>query len=90
MFDSFNRAVRVDTAPGAAAPAPVVATSERGDTYVAWRVGTADGGGSVIARRKEGARRFDRPFTASSPNFGAPLPGQLGISADLGGNAAWP
>ncbi len=88
VFDRFNRAVRLDTAQSAAAPGPVVAASERNDTFVAWRAGTADGGGSVIARRKEGSRPFERPFTASSPNFGAPLPGHLAISADLGGNAS--
>jgi hypothetical protein len=88
VFDRFNPAVRIDTPQSAAAPGPVVAASERGDAYVAWRAGTPDGGGSIVVRRKDGARGFERPFTASTPDFGAPFPGHLAIGSDRSGNTA--
>jgi hypothetical protein len=88
VFDRFNPAVRIDATAGAVAPGPVVATSERGDAYVAWRVGGADGSGAVHGRRKEGDGAFEREVVISRPNFGAVFPGQLGIGNDRSGNTA--
>ena len=48
----------------------MVATSERGEVYVAWRTG-AGGGGDVRARRKDGEKGFEPEFVASNPAFGA-------------------
>ena len=84
-FNAFRPAARVDATPSNAAPAPVVATSERGDVYVAWRTG-AGAGGDVRARRKDGEKGFEPEFVASNPAYGAVAPGQLAISADRSGN----
>jgi len=86
-FDAFQRGARVDQAPGAAAPSPVVATSERTDAYVAWRTGGDGGSGDVRARRKSGELGFEPEFIASNPDFGAVAPGQVAIGADRSGNA---
>ena len=80
--------MRIDTTAGAAAPGPVIATSERGDVYAAWRVGAADGGGSVSARRKDGEGAFEPEFAASNPLYGAVAPGPVAIGADRSGNVA--
>jgi hypothetical protein len=82
-FDAFQPAVRIDETPGGQ-PSPVVATSERGDVYAAWRTGP----GEVRARRKNGEKGFEREFAASVPAFGAVAPGQIGIGADRSGNTA--
>ena len=84
-FNAFQAAARVDATPSSAAPAPVVATSERGDVYVAWRTGAGDGG-DVRARRKDGEKGFEPEFVASDPAFGAVAPGQVAIGADRSGN----
>ena len=84
-FNKFNPAVRVDATAGAVSPAPVVATSERGDVYVAWRTGDASGG-DVRTRRKNGEGNFEPEFVASRPEFGPVPPGQLAIGADRSGN----
>ena len=84
-FDKFNPAVRVDATAGQVSPSPVVATSERGDVYVAWRTGDANGG-DVRARRKNGEGGFEPEFVASRPEFGPVPPGQLAIGADRSGN----
>ena len=84
-FDAFQPATRVDATPSSAAPAPVVATSERGDVSVAWRTGAGDGG-DVRARRKDGENGFEPEFVASNPEFGAVAPGQVAIGADRSGN----
>jgi hypothetical protein len=86
VFDRFNPGVRVDALAGAVPPEPVVATSERADPYVAWRVGGADGSGSVQARRRNGNRAFERETTISNPDFGAVAQGTLGIGSDRSGN----
>ena len=75
----------MDATPSSAAPAPVVATSERGDVYVAWRTGAGDGG-DVRARRKDGEKGFEPEFVASDPAFGAVAPGQVAIGSDRSGN----
>ena len=80
-FDTFDPAQRMDATPGDAAPAPVVAASERSDVYVAWRTG-AGAGGDVRARRKTGETAFEPEFVASNPAFGPVAPGQLGIGSD--------
>ena len=85
-FDAFQPAVRLDATAGAVAPGPVVATSERGDVYAAWRIGGADGSGSVNARRKDGEGAFEPEFQASNPLFGPVPPGQVAIGADRSGN----
>ena len=77
--------MRVDATPGQVSPAPVVATSERGDVYVAWRTGDGNGG-DVRARRKNGERGFEPEFVASRPGLGPVPPGQLAIGADRSGN----
>ena len=84
-FDAFDPAVRVDATPSDASPAPVVATSERGDVYVAWRTGAGDGG-DVRARRKDGEKGFEPEFVASNPAYGAVRPDGLAIGADRSGN----
>jgi hypothetical protein len=84
-FDAFQGATRVDATPSDAAPAPVVATSERGDVYVAWRTGAGDGG-DVRARRKDGEKGFEPEFVSSNPDYGAVAPGQLAIGVDRSGN----
>jgi hypothetical protein len=84
-FNAFQTAARVDATPSSAAPAPVVATSEREDVYVAWRTGAGDGG-DVRARRKDGEKGFEPEFVASDPAFGAVAPGQVAISSDRSGN----
>jgi hypothetical protein len=86
VFDKFNAGIRVDAVAGAIAPGPVVATSERSEAYVAWRVGGADGSGSVQARRKNGSGGFERETTVSNPGFGAVVQGSLGIGSDRSGN----
>ena len=73
-FDAFQPGAPLDATPSSAAPAPVVATSERGDVYVAWRTGAGDGG-DVRARRKDGEKGFEPEFVASDPAFGAVAPG---------------
>jgi hypothetical protein len=85
-FDKFNPAVRVDATPGQVGPAPDVATSERGDVYVAWRTGDGNGG-DVRARRKNGELGFEPEFLASRPDLGPVAPGQLAIAADRSGNS---
>src|SRR4051794_21778988 len=85
-FDKFNPAVRVDATPGQVSPAPVIATSERGDVYVAWRTGDGNGG-DVRARRKNGEEGFEPEFIASRPDLGPVPPGQLAIGADRSGNS---
>jgi hypothetical protein len=84
-FDAFEPGARVDVAAVDAPPSPTVATSERGDVYVAWRTG-AGGGGDVRARRKLGEEGFEAEFTASNPAFGAVAPGALAIGSDRLGN----
>ncbi len=84
-FDAFQGATRVDATASDAAPAPVVATSERGDVYVAWRTGAGDGG-DVRARRKDGEKGFEPEFVSSNPDYGAVAPGQLAIGVDRSGN----
>ena len=84
-FDAFESAARVDATPSSAAPSPVVATSERGDVYVAWRTGAGENG-DVRARRKDGEKGFEREFVASNPAYGSVAPGQVAISADRSGN----
>src|SRR5215207_9672255 len=84
-FNAFQTAARVDATPSSAAPAPVVATSEREDVYVAWRTG-AGGGGDVRARRKDGEKGFEPEFVASRPQYGAVAPGQVAIGSDGSGN----
>ena len=86
-FDAFQAAVRIDQTAGAAAPSPVVATSERADVYAAWRTGGPDGSGDVRARRKNGEVDFEGEFVASNPEFGAVPPGQVAIGVDRSGNA---
>jgi hypothetical protein len=84
-FDAFDPARRMDATPSDAAPAPVIAASERDDVYVAWRTG-AGPGGDVRARRKPIEKGFEPEFVASNPAYGAVQPGQLAISSDrLGG-----
>jgi hypothetical protein len=85
-FDKFNPAVRVDATAGQVSPAPVIATSERGDVYVAWRTGDGSGG-DVRARRKNGEEGFEPEFIASRPELGPVPPGQLAIGADRSGNS---
>jgi hypothetical protein len=84
-FDAFDPGARVDTTPSDAGPAPVVATSERGDVYVAWRTGAGDGG-DVRTRRKDGEKGFEPEFVTSNPAYGAVRPDQLAIGADRLGN----
>jgi hypothetical protein len=84
-FDAFEPAVRVDATAGQVSPAPAVATSERGDVYVAWRTGDGNGG-DVRARRKDGEKGFDPEFVASRPDFGPVPPGQLAMGSDRSGN----
>jgi hypothetical protein len=84
-FDAFENATRVDATPSSAAPSPVVATSERGDVYVAWRTGAGENG-DVRARRKDGEKGFEPEFVASNPAYGSVAPGQVAISADRSGN----
>ena len=84
-FDAFQTATRVDATPSSAAPSPVVATSERGDVYVAWRTG-AGNAGDVRARRKNGEKGFEPEFVASNPDYGSVAPGQVAIGADRSGN----
>lgn len=84
-FDRFNPAVRVDATPGQVSPSPVIATSERGDVYVAWRTGDQNGG-DVRARRKNGEEGFEPEFIASRPELGPVPPGQLAIGSDRSGN----
>ena len=81
-FDAFNPGVRVDSTPNPVTPEPVVATSERGDVYVAWRAG-----GEVRARRKDGEVAFEGEFIASRPEFGA-VSGGPAIGVDRSGNTA--
>jgi hypothetical protein len=83
-FDEFKPAVKIDDTPGGPLPSPVVATSERGDAYAAWRTAA----GEVRARRKNGEKGFEREFLASNPAYGAIAAGQLAISADRSGNTA--
>ena len=84
-FNVFDPAQRMDATPSDAAPAPVIAASERDDVYVAWRTG-AGAGGDVRARRKPTEAAFEPEFVASNPAFGAVPPGQLAIGSDrLGG-----
>ena len=80
-FDTFDPAQRMDATPSDAAPAPVIAASERDDVYVAWRTG-AGGGGDVRARRKPTGKGFEPEFVASNPALGPVAPGQLAISSD--------
>jgi hypothetical protein len=80
-FDEFDPAQRVDATPSDAAPAPVIAASERDDVYVAWRTG-AGAGGDVRARRKPTGKGFEPEFVASNPTYGAVAPGQLAIGSD--------
>jgi PKD domain len=80
-FDAFQPATRIDSAPGASAPQPVVATSERGDVYAAWAHD-----GSVQARRKNGEDGWEPEFQAANPGFGTVAPGPVGIGADRSGN----
>jgi hypothetical protein len=82
-FDAFQPAVRIDETPGGQ-PSPVIATSERGDVYAAWRTGP----GEVRARRKDGEKGFEPEFAASNPALGPVAPGQIGIGADRSGNTA--
>ena len=82
-FDAFQPAVRIDVTPGGQ-PSPVIATSERGDVYAAWRTGP----GEVRARRKNGEKGFEPEFAASNPAFGAVVPGQIAVGADRSGNTA--
>ena len=84
-FDAFQPATRLDATPSSAAPAPVVATSERGDVYAAWRTGAGESG-DVRARRKDGEKGFEPEFVASGPQYGAVAPGQVAIGADRSGN----
>ena len=84
-FDAFQAATRLDATPSSAAPAPVVATSERGDVYAAWRTGAGETG-DVRARRKDGEKGFEPEFVASDPELGSVAPGQVAISADRSGN----
>jgi hypothetical protein len=86
-FDAFQTAARVDATPSSAAPTPVVATSERGDVYVAWRTGAGESG-DVRARRKDGEKGFEPEFVASSPQYGSVPPGQVAIGSDRSGNTA--
>ena len=83
-FDAFQPAVRVDQPPGGAPPAPVVATSERGDAYVAWRTAA----GEVRSRRKNGEEGFEPEFIASNPVYGPVEAVQVGIGSDRSGNTA--
>jgi hypothetical protein len=87
-FNVFNRGVRIDGTPSGTAPFPVVATSERGDAYVAWRTGAPDGSGAVHVRRKNGQKGFEPEVALSNPAFGAVVPGEVEIGADRLGNAA--
>jgi hypothetical protein len=87
-FDAFNPGVRIDSRLSGTPPSPVVATSERGDAYAAWRTGAPDGSGAVNARRKDGEEGFEPEFAASNPSFGAVPPGQVAIGADRSGNVA--
>ena len=87
-FNVFQPATRIDQTPSGTAPTPVVATSERGESYAAWRTGAPDGSGAVHARRKEGEAAFEPEFTASDPNFGAVAPGQFQMASDRLGNVA--
>ncbi len=80
-FNAFDAARRMDATPGDAAPAPVIAASERDDVYVAWRTG-AGAGGDVRARRNGSGKGFEPEFVASNPAFGPVVPGQLAISSD--------
>jgi hypothetical protein len=80
-FDVFDPATRMDATPGSAPPAPLVAASERGEVYVAWRTGAGDGG-DVRARRKQGEEPFEPEFVGSDPALGAVPPGQLAIGSD--------
>ena len=80
-LDVFDPAQRMDATPGDAAPAPVIASSERDEVYVAWRTG-AGGGGDVRARRKPNGAGFEPEFVASNPAFGPVAPGQLAIGSD--------
>ncbi len=77
-FDTFDPAQRMDATPSDAAPAPVIAASERDDVYVAWRTG-AGGGGDVRARRKPTGKGFEPEFVASNPALG---PVALGSARD--------
>ncbi|MEA2312135.1 MAG: hypothetical protein QOE28_2103 [Solirubrobacteraceae bacterium] len=87
-FDKFNPAVRIDQTPSGTDPGPVVATSERGDAYAAWRTGQADGSGAVHVRRKNGEGDWEPEFEASNPDFGAVVPGELEMSSDRLGDVA--
>ena len=82
-FDAFQAAVKIDDTPGGQ-PSPVIATSERGDVYAAWRTGP----GEVRAKRKDGEKGFEPEFPASNPAFGAVAPGQIAIGSDRSGNTA--
>jgi hypothetical protein len=84
-FNAFRAGARIDATAGDAVPAPVVATSERGDVYAAWRTGAGDGG-DVRARRKDGEKGFEPEFVASNPAFGAVPAGQYAIGSDRSGN----
>ena len=80
-FDAFQPGVRIDAAPGASPPAPVIATSEREDVYTAWAHD-----GSVQARRKDGEGAWEPEFQAAAPAFGPVSAGPIGIGSDRSGN----
>ena len=87
-FDAFRTAVRIDQTPSGSQPSPVIAASELGEVYAAWRTGGADGSGAVHVRRKPGEGAFEPEFAASNPAFGSVPPGQVAIGADRLGNTA--
>jgi len=87
-FDHFQPGSRVDGTGSGAPPAPVVATSERGDAAVAWRVAGGDGIVSARARIKQGEDGFAEEVVASRPELGAVAERGVAIGSDRSGNTA--
>jgi hypothetical protein len=81
-FERFQAGARVDAAPSGSAPLPLVATSERGDAAVAWRVSD----GSARARIKQGEDVFAPEVVASRPDLGPVAERGVAIGSDRSGN----
>lgn len=81
-FERFQTATRVDAAPSGSAPLPLVATSERGDAAVTWRVSD----GSARARIKQGEDGFAPEVVASKPDLGPVAERGVAIGSDRSGN----
>jgi hypothetical protein len=87
-FEAFDPGGRIDGTGSGGAPAPVVATSERGDAAVAWRVVGADGNAVAKARIKAGEGGFTEEVLASKPDAGPVAENGVAIGTDRSGNVA--